>query len=58
MNDPIQALKSANAWLERWAVHVGNCRGGLACTCGLTLVRYEAERALLEIEYPTDDPDQ
>jgi hypothetical protein len=30
------------AWLDRWAVHVGNCEGDHYCTCGLAVARYEA----------------
>jgi hypothetical protein len=41
-----EALKAAESWLERWAVHVGNCAGGRVCTCGLTLVQYETGAAL------------
>lgn len=41
--DLLNALKSANAWLERWASHVGNCAGGESCSCGLSAVRFEAE---------------
>lgn len=40
------ALKSAEAWLNCWAAHVGNCQGGNVCTCGLTAIRYEAHAAL------------
>lgn len=39
-------LACAGAWLERWAVHVGNCRGDNLCTCGLTRVRYDATAAI------------
>lgn len=42
------ALESAEAWLERWAVHVGRCEGGLRCTCGLTAIRYDVSAALEE----------
>lgn len=40
------ALESAEAWLERWAVHVGRCEGGHSCTCGLTAAQYEGSAAL------------
>lgn len=40
-----EAIKSASSWLERWAVHAGNCAGGSVCTCGLTAIRNEAEIA-------------
>lgn len=41
-----EALESAAAWLGRWASHVGPCRGGNECTCGLTAIRAEVEIAL------------
>ena len=41
-----EALLTADAWLDRWAVHVGNCKRGNRCTCGLTRVRSEAYVAL------------
>jgi hypothetical protein len=40
------ALNVAASWLERWAVHVGRCRGDHLCECGLTNARYEASLAL------------
>lgn len=40
------ALESTEAWLERWAVHVGRCEGGHSCTCGLTAAQYEGSAAL------------
>ena len=40
------ALKTADAWLDRWARHIGDCPGIDDCTCGLTRVRYEAITAL------------
>ncbi len=41
-----EALKTADAWLDRWARHIGDCPGIDDCTCGLTRVRYEAITAL------------
>ena len=41
-----EALKTAEAWLDRWARHIGDCPGIDDCTCGLTRVRYEATTAL------------
>lgn len=41
-----EALRIADSWLERWAQHVGNCRGDITCTCGLTRVRYDVISAL------------
>ena len=43
----VEALKTAEAWLARWAVHVGPCAEGELCTCGLTRVRFELEAAML-----------
>ncbi len=40
------ALRAAESWLERWADHVGRCRGGEQCTCGLTAVQYDIRAAL------------
>lgn len=40
------ALESAKTWLSNWAVHAGRCKGGNACTCGLTAIRAEVEFAL------------
>jgi hypothetical protein len=42
------ALDGAEAWLDRWAQHVGVCRGGDLCTCGLSFIRLEARAALKE----------
>ena len=41
-----EAFSGPAAWLDSWAQHVGNCKGGYVCTCGLTLARTEASRAL------------
>ena len=43
-----EAFFGPAAWLDRWAQHVGNCKGGDVCTCGLTFVRTEAHAALKE----------
>ena len=52
--DMEEALRSAAAWLDRWAVHVGACAGGDRCTCGLTAIRSEVASAI-----PVEtDPDQ
>jgi len=42
------ALSSAESWIDRWTKHVGNCSGGHLCTCGRTLILYEARAALGE----------
>jgi hypothetical protein len=36
-----EKLQGPKAWLDLWADHIGNCRGGQVCTCGLTLARAE-----------------
>ena len=41
-----EAFSGPAAWLDRWAQHVGNCKGSDVCTCGLTFVRAEAAAAL------------
>ena len=46
-----EAMKGPLAWLERWAVHVGNCKGDSACTCGLTFVQHELRAALQETSH-------
>ncbi len=46
----VEALKTTDAWLDRWARHIGDCPGIDDCTCGLTRVRYEAETTLASIE--------
>ena len=46
-----EAMKGPLAWLERWAVHVGNCKGDSACTCGLTFVQHELCAALQETSH-------
>lgn len=40
------ALAGAEAWLDVWAEHVGDCDGGVSCTCGLTAIHFEANAAL------------
>jgi len=35
-------VRSCESWIERWTGHAGNCQGGEKCTCGRTLVLYEA----------------
>ena len=44
----MEAFSGPAAWLDSWAQHVGNCKGGYVCTCGLTLARTEAAAALKE----------
>lgn len=49
-NGLLNALKTTEAWLERWAAHVGACKGGASCTCGLTRARFEAREAITDAE--------
>ena len=49
-----EALAGPNAWLERWASHVGGCHGGSLCQCGLTLARLESATTLAKIKDATD----
>ena len=49
------ALGFASAWLNRWAVHPGNCQGGHLCKCGLTAVRFDVAAALDECKEASDD---
>lgn len=42
------ALRSCEAWIDRWTKHVGQCEGGNKCTCGRTAVLYEAGAALTD----------
>ena len=46
-----EALKTTDAWLDRWARHIGDCPGIDGCTCGLTRVRYAARAALQETSH-------
>ena len=43
-----EAMKGPLAWLERWAVHVGNCETNPECTCGLMFAQHELRAALGE----------
>lgn len=49
-----EGLAGPNAWLERWASHVGGCNGGSLCQCGLTLARLESATTLAKIKDATD----
>ena len=49
-----EGLAGPNAWLERWASHVGGCHGGSLCQCGLTLARLESATTLAKIKDATD----
>lgn len=51
-----EAAETAGAWLERWAVHVGDCPGGGLCSCGLEVARHELTNALFDTtEAQSDD---
>ena len=53
-----EALQAVEAWLDRWAVHVGRCTGGTACSCGLTNARAEVTAALSQAQpQPSDEVD-
>lgn len=49
-----EGLAGPNAWLERWASHVGKCHGGSLCQCGLTLARLESATTLAKIKDAID----
>ena len=49
-----EGLAGPNAWLERWASHVGGCHGGSLCQCGLTLACLESATTLAKIKDATD----
>jgi len=48
MEKAITTIETADAWLARWAQHVGRCNGGDRCTCGLTAIRYEIANFLAQ----------
>lgn len=48
--DVAEAVRTADAWCNRWAEHVGSCQGAERCTCGLTRVRYELYLAVREVD--------
>lgn len=43
-----EALRGPLAWLERWAVHVGNCKDQPLCGCGLIMAQHELRAAVGE----------
>ena len=53
-DQPLYALQSAQAWLERWGSHVGSCRGDKGCTCGLASIRAETSCACALIDEAAD----
>lgn len=46
----LEALGIGESWLDRWAQHVGSCKGGDICTCGLTRVKYDLRAAIAAAE--------
>lgn len=46
LREAFSGLRGVEAWLDRWATHVGRCRGGYACTCGLERARHDVRAAL------------
>ena len=54
LRECVEGLAGPNAWLERWASHVGGCNGGSLCQCGLTLARLESATTLAKIKDATD----
>ena len=49
-NAALEFIKGPEAWLDRWADHVGACAQGDRCTCGLTLARHEIRAASRTLE--------
>lgn len=45
-----EMIAGPEAWLDSWAQHVGNCKGGYVCTCGLVLARTELSQARAYLE--------
>ena len=45
-----ELISGPAAWLDSWAQHVGNCKGGYICTCGLTAARTEAAAAYATLD--------
>lgn len=52
----VEALRPVTAWLYSWGQHVGSCRGGSFCTCGLTAMREQGSVALDAIDRLPDTP--
>lgn len=50
-----EGISTAGAWLNRWASHVGECKGGDHCSCGLTYALNEARYAMAQA-FPDDPP--
>lgn len=38
-------LSAAYSWIDTWAYHVPNCKGGNECTCGRTAILFELAAA-------------
>jgi hypothetical protein len=46
----VETTSGPSAWLDDWAIHVGRCRGGDKCSCGLSLAQHEARATLAELK--------
>jgi hypothetical protein len=46
----VETASGPSAWLDDWAIHVGRCRGGARCSCGLSLAQHEARTTLAELK--------
>ena len=51
--DEIERLRditaSALSWLDRWAMHIGQCPADENCTCGLVAIRHELGAAHVQV---------
>lgn len=48
----MEALRSCEAWIDRWTSHVGNCKGGNECSCGRSAISHEARAAIAKATEP------
>lgn len=56
INKPaLSALRTAEAWLSRWAEHVGNCPGYQSCTCGLAAATHETALVIQAHDHPEQE---
>jgi hypothetical protein len=54
---PLDFIAGPNAWLANWAQHVGNCKGGYKCECGLVAARHDLARAMVFAAMVSAAPD-
>jgi hypothetical protein len=54
---PLDFIAGPNAWLASWAQHVGNCKGGYKCECGLVAARHDLARAMVSAAMVSAAPD-